>query len=488
MNLSSNWYFDGSTSRYIISDYATLYQQDDGKHVWYTAPSGTAGNAISFTQAMTLDASGRLGIGTTSPTSLLHLYKSNATSQVTIEGAGVSNPVLYLKNPSGYTSYIQYNTAGSTGLSVYDVTANTDRLVINSSGNVGIGTSSPTSYSGFTTLSINNATNGGVIDLLTNDVRTATFFNTSTYTAIGTITNIPLYFYTNNSERMRITSSGNVGIGTSSPASKLHVSFLNDFDGVRIQNSNRGHSYLLTTAGSSAEFFSIYDIDNSQYLYQVGNIGHGFLTGGSARMVITSTGNVGIGTTSPSYKLDVAGDINISTGAFRSQGEIVIRRSGNEVRMGSGDGSDYLVYYAGASERMRITSVGEVYIAGTTDQGAYNLQVNGTGVWGAGAYVDGSDIKLKDNVKDLGSALGLIMNIKPKTFTYKPFYNESKATQVGFIAQELEEVLKDEVYKDGVIIQGKEYKGVAYQSLIPLLVKALQEQQAQIEELKKKVQ
>ena len=57
---------------------------------------------------------------------------------------------------------------------------------------------------------------------------------------------------------------------------------------------------------------------------------------------------------------------------------------------------------------------------------------------------------------------------------------------VGVIAQELEEVLKDEIYKDGVIIQGKEYKGVAYQALIPLLVKAVQELKAEIETLKNK--
>ena len=58
-----------------------------------------------------------------------------------------------------------------------------------------------------------------------------------------------------------------------------------------------------------------------------------------------------------------------------------------------------------STERARITSGGEVYIAGTTDQGAYNLQVNGTGVWGAGAYVNGSDVRLKENVQTLTDGL-----------------------------------------------------------------------------------
>jgi hypothetical protein len=59
--------YESSGWKYIGTGNATLYQQSIGQHIWLTAPSGTAGNAITFTQAMTLDASGRLGIGTTSP-------------------------------------------------------------------------------------------------------------------------------------------------------------------------------------------------------------------------------------------------------------------------------------------------------------------------------------------------------------------------------------------------------------------------------------
>jgi hypothetical protein len=59
--LSNNWYQDASgTDKYITTNFATNYYQYNGTHVWRTAPSGTAGNAITFTQAMTLDASGNL--------------------------------------------------------------------------------------------------------------------------------------------------------------------------------------------------------------------------------------------------------------------------------------------------------------------------------------------------------------------------------------------------------------------------------------------
>ena len=65
IGLYSNSYF-ASGWKYIDSTLATGYGQSGGSHLWYTAPSGTAGNAITFTQAMTLDASGNLLVGTTS--------------------------------------------------------------------------------------------------------------------------------------------------------------------------------------------------------------------------------------------------------------------------------------------------------------------------------------------------------------------------------------------------------------------------------------
>jgi hypothetical protein len=63
--LLTNNYYDGTNFRYINTAPASRYQQDVGVHSWFTAPSGTAGNAITFTQAMTLDASGNLLVGKT---------------------------------------------------------------------------------------------------------------------------------------------------------------------------------------------------------------------------------------------------------------------------------------------------------------------------------------------------------------------------------------------------------------------------------------
>jgi hypothetical protein len=72
----------GSTWNYINTGFATRYNSSSGKHIWFNAPSGTAGDAISFTQAMTLDASGNLGIGTSSPSYPLSVAKANNSSVV----------------------------------------------------------------------------------------------------------------------------------------------------------------------------------------------------------------------------------------------------------------------------------------------------------------------------------------------------------------------------------------------------------------------
>jgi hypothetical protein len=68
--LGSNWRLDPAGDRYLISNFANIYAQINGAHSWYNAPSGTAGNAISFTQALTLSAVGNLLLGgTADPTS-----------------------------------------------------------------------------------------------------------------------------------------------------------------------------------------------------------------------------------------------------------------------------------------------------------------------------------------------------------------------------------------------------------------------------------
>ena len=145
--------------------------------------------------------------------------------------------------------------------------------------------------------------------------------------------------------------------------------------------------------------------------------------------------------------------------------------------------SDYIRIGTNGTERLRITSGGEVYIAGTTDQGAYNLQVNGTGVWGAGAYVNGSDERLKENIEDITSGLDVVEKLRPVSFQYKENYTADRSVQSGFIAQDLLVALDGKNYLEGVVSQGPTYYNVAYQNLIPILAKAIQELSAKVSAL-----
>ena len=89
----------------------------------------------------------------------------------------------------------------------------------------------------------------------------------------------------------------------------------------------------------------------------------------------------------------------------------VLFKSGGLFSIGTRSNFDFILA-SNDTERIRIKNDGEVYIAGTTDRGAYNLQVNGTGVWGEGAYVNGSDANIKENITNLDSSLNIINNLK----------------------------------------------------------------------------
>jgi hypothetical protein len=103
---------------------ASLYSQSNGSHSWSTAPSGTAGGTITFTQAMTLDTSGNLLVGTTTSPS--------GSSQIAI----TDNARFHLGTFGGINS-IRYNTPGAVGM--YFTTAGTDQMVLTNAGNLLMG-------------------------------------------------------------------------------------------------------------------------------------------------------------------------------------------------------------------------------------------------------------------------------------------------------------------------------------------------------------
>jgi len=120
--LSANRYYANSGDRYINTAFASLYQQVSGQHQFYTAPSGTAGNAITFTQAMTLTAAGDLGLGTTGPNQLLHIKKDQAA----FTWARVDNQST---SASAYSGYMLGANGNSWGMAMGSGAANSNALI-----------------------------------------------------------------------------------------------------------------------------------------------------------------------------------------------------------------------------------------------------------------------------------------------------------------------------------------------------------------------
>jgi len=136
--LASNAFYDTSW-KYKNTAEASYYDQASGRHAWFVAPSGTAGNAISFTQAMTLDASGNLGVGTTSPSGRLDLRQAGAVQQYFISTSATNqdNAIVSLFNNGSAYSSLVFDSADYKFK-----TSGTERARIDSSGNLLVGTTS----------------------------------------------------------------------------------------------------------------------------------------------------------------------------------------------------------------------------------------------------------------------------------------------------------------------------------------------------------
>jgi hypothetical protein len=134
--LGTNSYFNGTNWIYSTTAAAAYYNVTAGSHVWYNAPSGTAGNAITFTQAMTLDASGNLGLGTASPTFAFEIDKAQATgNMLRIKRSGIAGEFQIYQG----TNTIYLDSAAASGNLAFS-TVGTERMRLDSSGNLLVAT------------------------------------------------------------------------------------------------------------------------------------------------------------------------------------------------------------------------------------------------------------------------------------------------------------------------------------------------------------
>jgi hypothetical protein len=243
MILGQNVNIDASGNLlYATTGTAVNYRQASGAHSWYTAPSGTAGNAISFTQAMTLDAIGRLLIGqTSSPNGYYLVVNTNSASNNNAAIFTNANDAdLAIKLTSGVTLLTP-----STGVLAFG-TSSTERARITSGGDLLVGNTGGTVR---LTVSASNPANGYVASISNSY---ATSGRTGTYMLfdaasladwkIGIPSDVNAFIFYDvlaSAERARITSGGQLLVGTPTSSSSLsRFSWATNARTVEIENTN----------------------------------------------------------------------------------------------------------------------------------------------------------------------------------------------------------------------------------------------------------
>jgi hypothetical protein len=343
-----------SNNRLVI-DQASGDGQNSGFYMQRNGGAGTSfkididsDDVVNFRRSIStkiaINSSGNVGIGTSSPDSLLEVSGADE-SQIKVTGTSGVEAVL---RASASTVTVGSNTAHN----LYLRTSNSARMTITADGKVGIGTTSPDEaleVNGDVKISGASSGNAGVLHFggVSDDVKIAGFDRNSSPTN-------SMLFYTNTAERMRIDSSGNVGIGTSSPASKIHVSGSGAQE-IRLTRTGGGDRSYSTSIGGSLE----YNIRDE--------------TAGVNRLSISTAGNVGIGTSSPTSELTINGGATSTDVRLQNTNSGSGAGNGLDIGLGSVGDNGYIYLYenghlyfaTNATERMRIDASGNLLVGNT---------------------------------------------------------------------------------------------------------------------------
>jgi hypothetical protein len=213
LNLASNTYYDGTSYKYIGNGFATMYNQFQGKHYWSTAGTSTAGNAISFTQAMTLNASGNLSIGNTNDTYKLDVSGGSGNVYMRAITSGSANfATLLLENGDG-TWHVTNDDTGTFNIGTSNDPSEQQKLTIASTG---AATFSSSITAGGSIL-ISNTTNAYAYQNFgANTGYGWQIGKADNSTGIAPSNGFYIYDLTNSATRMVISQAGNVEINTGS--------------------------------------------------------------------------------------------------------------------------------------------------------------------------------------------------------------------------------------------------------------------------------
>lgn len=471
----------------------------------------------SGTTAMTVNSSQNVGVGTTSPSQRLHIQDGavggtiqigttsvdNGTSQILLYGnvnqinfghRNISLTGAQIKgipnnqgvDSSFYMSFFTTTAVGSTA----------ERMRIDPNGNVGIGTTSPTNP-----LQVNGnivTTDGTTVNRMTRSGGVGLF---------GTTSNHPIVFQTNDTERVRLSTNGNLGIGTTDNDVNS-----NNGSGVTTKiSTNSGCGYAATNINTGVGAYSVYQLGNNNtvnraglaltgsgwttsgmvrqdgvYMYTTGAGGITinaesaqpiyFGTSNTERARIDSSGRFMIGATSSDFTFRVNGDSHFGDVYDPSKyGFVQITRPSNQgtiwhlsfIRAGQQVAG---IGFANNSSTFVVANSGNNAGAGMT------LGVGGTS-WGTQ-----SDERKKNILGYVEDGLNKVATLRSVFFEYKN--DELKKRRVGLIAQDVQAVLPE-----AIDVQDDEDQtlNLQYSDLIPLLIKSIQELKAELDATKAEV-
>ena len=437
-----------------LSDGGSLTSTDflvavrSGGNVKVQADGAVSGTTITGSGDMNIDSgtlfvdasANAVGIGTTSPARTLSV--NSGTTQITARFESTNITSARISLVDGNTTGDNYVNVASAGDAMALYAGAAERLRIDSSGNVGIGTTSPSEQ-------LHIASAGAAIRL--EDTDNSTYGQIVYNTAGGGLIirsdegagagagSSNIIFETDGSPRVRFASSGNVGIGTTSPSQKLDVSGAGTTR-IQVINTSLTSSGLLVAEDSTGAQFN-----------ELGAYPMRFNTSGTERMRIDSSGHLLVGTTNNSpVGNDVAGIALLSSGSGQ------FSRDGGKALLLNRKTSTGVI----ADFRKDSTIVGTISI--TSSATNYNTS---------------SDARLKENIADAESASELIDAIQVRSFDW---IADGSHQRYGMVAQELLEVAPEAVSQGET---EEDMMGVDYSKLVPMLVKEIQSLRARVAQL-----